>query len=81
MRVLGIAGLLLALAIGGYLIVTYVSEMGRTQDPLQRGPGDPTGTEQGHSADLTKRGVERRMAPVLEQERKRVEETNRVSGQ
>ena len=81
MRILGIAGLLLAVAMAGYLIVTYVGEVGRAQDALRTGPGGPTGAERGQPADLTKRGLEQRLAPILEQERKRVEEADKVSGQ
>ena len=81
MRILGIAGLLLALALVGYLIVGYLGEAGRVQNNLRTMPAGPGETQPGAPVDVTKSGLEQRLAPVLDQERKRVEETNRVSGQ
>lgn len=77
MRVLGLAGLVFALAIVGYLIVGYLGEAGKAQEALQSVPG----SQPGQPADLTKRGLERRLSPVLDQERKRVEETTKAVGQ
>jgi hypothetical protein len=77
MRILGIAGLVLALAIVGYLVVSYLGEAGRAQDALRAVPGSAGGGE-GQAVDPTKRGLEQRLAPILDQERKRVEDTNRV---
>jgi hypothetical protein len=77
MRILGIAGLVLALAVMGYLVSSYLHEAGTAQDALRTVPGAPaTGP-----VDPTKRGLEQRLAPVLDQERQRVEETNKVVGQ
>jgi hypothetical protein len=81
MRILGIAGLLLALALVGYLIVGYLGEAGRAQDALRAVPGGPAGAQSGAPVDLTKSGLEQRLAPTLEMERKRVEGANQVSGQ
>ncbi len=77
MRILGLAGLVLALAIVGYLVVGYLGEMGKTQDALQTMPG----SQPGQPADVTKRGLEQRLAPILDQERKRVEETTKAATQ
>jgi hypothetical protein len=77
MRILGIAGLVLALAIVGYLVVSYLGEAGRAQEALRAVPGS-AGGEKGQAVDPTKRGLEQRLAPILDQERKRVEDTNRV---
>ncbi len=77
MRVLGLAGLLIVLAIVGYLIVGYLGEAGKAQDALQTVPG----SQPGQPVDLTKRGLEQRLSPVLDQERKRVEETTKAAGQ
>ena len=77
MKVLGLAGLVLALAILGYLIVGYLREAGKAQNALQAVPG----SQPGRPADLTKRGLEQRLAPILDQERKRVEETTKAAGQ
>lgn len=77
MRVLGLAGLVIALAIVGYLIVGYLGEAGKAQEALQTVPG----SQPGQPADLTKRGLEQRLSPVLDQERKRVEETSKAAGQ
>ncbi len=78
MRILGIAGLVLGLAIVGYLVVSYlhggrsVPETFRTilGTPSASGPVDPT-----------KKGLERRLAPILDRERQRVEETNKAMNQ
>jgi len=77
MKVLGLAGLLLALAILGYLIVGYLGEAGKAQHALQAVPG----ATPGGPVDVTKSGLEQRLAPILDQERKRVEETNKATGQ
>jgi hypothetical protein len=81
MRILGIAGLVLALAILGYLVVSYVQEGTRIQDALQTIPGAPGAAQPSQPVDLTKRGLEQRLAPVLDQERQRVQETDRAAGQ
>jgi hypothetical protein len=78
MRVLGLAGLVLALAIVGYLVVSYVQQGGKVQESLQAIPGAPTASG---PVDPTKRGLEKRLAPVLDQERQRVQETDRTADQ
>jgi len=55
----------------------YTGEAGRAQDALRAVPGS-AGGEKGQAVDPTKRGLEQRLAPILDQERKRVEDTNRV---
>jgi len=77
MKILGLAGLVIALAILGYLIVGYLGEVGKTQDALQTVPG----AQPGQPVDLTKRGLEQRLSPILDQERKRIEETTKAVGQ
>jgi hypothetical protein len=77
MRVLGLAGLVLALAIVGYLIVGYLGEAGKAQDALQALPG----ASPGRPVDVTRRGLEQRLAPVLDQERQRIEATSKAAGQ
>ncbi len=76
MRILGLAGLVLALAIVGYLILGYLNEAGKAQDALQTLPG----SQPGRPADVTRRGLEERLSPILDQERKRTEETNQAAG-
>jgi hypothetical protein len=78
MRVLGLAGLVLALAIVGYLIVGYLGEAGKAQDALQAMPG---ASPPGRPTDVTRRGLEQRLAPVLDQERQRIEATSKAVGQ
>jgi hypothetical protein len=77
MKILGLAGLVLALAILGYLVVGYLSETGKVQDALRAVPGSQTG----QPADLSKRGLEERLSPTLDLERKRVEETTKALDQ
>lgn len=81
MRMLGIAGLVLALAILGYVIVSYLQEGTKIQEALQTVPGSPGINHPGRPVDLTRQGLEERLAPVLEQERQRVQDTNRAAGQ
>jgi hypothetical protein len=77
MRILGIAGLVLALAIVGYLVTSYLHSAGTAQDALRTVPG----ASAAGPVDPTRRGLEQRLAPVLDQERQRVEETNTAAGQ
>ncbi len=81
MRILGIAGLVLALAIVGYLVASYLQEGTRIQETLQTVPGTSGASQAGRPVDVTKRGLEQRLAPVLDQERQRVQETNKAAGQ
>jgi hypothetical protein len=81
MRVLGIAGLVLALAIVGYLAVSYLQEGAKVQETLQGIPGSPAAGQSGQPVNPTRRGIEQRLSPILEQERKRVEDANRAAGQ
>jgi hypothetical protein len=80
MRVLGLAGLVLALALVGYLIVGYLGQAGKAQQSLETLPG-PADAGKTAVPDLTRRGLEERLAPVLDAERKRVEEAGRAAGQ
>jgi hypothetical protein len=79
MRVLGVAGLVLALAIVAYLVVSYLQEETNIQEALENVPGAPSASRTGQPVDLTRRGLEQRMSPILERERKRVEEANRAA--
>lgn len=81
MRILGIAGLVLALAIVGYLIVSYLQEGTKIQETLQTVPGASGASQTGAPVDVTKRGLEQRLAPALNQERQRVEDTNKAVSQ
>jgi len=81
MRIFGIAGLVLALAIVGYLVVSYLQEGTKIQETLQSAPGASGGSGPEEPVDLTKRGLEQRLAPALDQERQRVQETNKAASQ
>ena len=78
MRVLGLAGLVLTLAIVGYLVVSYVQQGGRAQESLQAIPGPST---PGGPVEPTKRGLEKRLGPILDQERQRVQDTDKAADQ
>jgi len=80
MKVLGLAGLVLALALVGYLVVGYLGAAGKAQETFGTLPGS-TGAGQPARPDLTKRGLEERLAPILDLERKRAEEAGRIAGQ
>jgi hypothetical protein len=75
MRIFGLAGVVLALAIVGYLILGYLGEAGKAKDALQTLPGSSPGSP----VDVTRRGIEQRVAPILDQERQRVEATSRAA--
>ncbi len=77
MRILGIAGLVLALAIVGYLVVAYLEGTRSTQDALRAAPGAPASGP----VDATKRGLQQRLAPVLNQAQQRVDETSKAAGE
>lgn len=81
MRILGIAGMVLALAVAGYLLVSYLQEGAKIQGTLQAVPGSPASGQAGQPVDLTKRGLDQRLAPVLDQERQRVQDVNKAAGQ
>ncbi len=81
MRILGIGGLVIALAIVGYLLVSYLQEGTKIQETLQAVPGSPGTGQAGQAVDLTKRGLDQRLAPVLDQERQRVQDANKAAGQ
>ena len=82
MRILGIAGLVLALAIVAYLVVSYLQEGTGVREALQAVPGTSgTSSQAGQPVDPSKRGLDQRLAPILDQERKRVQETNKAAEQ
>jgi hypothetical protein len=81
MRILGIAGLVLALAIVGYLVVSYLQEGSRIQGALQTVPGASGTNPPGQPVDVTRRGLEQRLAPVLDQERQRVKDTDKAANE
>jgi hypothetical protein len=82
MKILGIAGLVLALAIAGYLVVSYLQEGTKIQETLQTAPGaSGAGGRPTQPVDVTKRGLEQRLAPTLDQERQRVQDTNKAASQ
>ena len=81
MRILGIAGLILALAIVGYLVVSYLHEGTTIQETLRTVPGGSGTSQPGQPVDVTKRGLEQRLAPVLDRERQRVQDTNKAANQ
>ena len=80
MKAIGLAGLVLALALVGYLIVGYLGAAGKAQEALGTLPGSTSAGEPARP-DVTRRGLEERLAPVLDLERKRVEEAGRTAGQ
>jgi hypothetical protein len=81
MRLLGIAGLVLALAIVGYLVVSYLHEGTKVEQALQTVPGASGSAQSGKPVDVTKSGLEQRLSPVLNQERQRVQDTDKAANQ
>jgi hypothetical protein len=81
MRILGIAGVVLALAIVGYLVVSYLQEGARIQETLRTAPGASGGSGTAQPLDVTRRGLDQRLAPALDQERRRVQDTDKAASQ
>jgi hypothetical protein len=81
MRILGIAGLVLALAIVGYLVASYLQEGSKIQETLQTVPGASGAGRPGEPVDVSKRGLQQRLAPTLDQERQRVQDTNKAASE
>jgi hypothetical protein len=81
MRLLGIAGLVLALAIVGYLVVSYLHEGTKVEQALQTVPGASGPNQSGQPVDLTRPGLEQRLSLVLNQERQRVQDTDKAANQ
>ena len=81
MKILGIAGLVLALAIVGYLVVSHLQEGTKIQETLRTPPGASGASGAAQPVDVTKRGLEQRLAPILDQERQRVQDTNKAASQ
>jgi hypothetical protein len=81
MRILGIAGIVLALAICGYLVASYLHQGTKIQETLEAVPGASGAGQAGAPADVTGRGLEQRLAPTLDQERQRVEQANKAASQ
>jgi hypothetical protein len=76
---LGLAGLVLGLALIGYLVVAYLNEGTRIQTTLQGGAAPLGGEPVAPPRDLTRRGLEQRLAPVLDHARERAEQTDRAT--
>ena len=81
MRILGIAGLVLALAIVGYLVASYLQEGSKIQETLQTVPGSSGADRPGEPVDVSKRGLQQRLAPTLDQERQRVQDANKAASE
>jgi hypothetical protein len=79
MRILGLAGLVLGLALIGFLVVAYLNDATRIQTTLQGGADPPGGERAAPSGELTRRGLEQRLAPVLDRARERAEQTDRAT--
>ncbi len=78
MRILGVAGFVLALAIVGFLVVSYLHGGRSVPETLRSILGAPSASR---PVDPTRKGLEQRLSPILDRERQRVEETNKAMNQ
>jgi hypothetical protein len=79
MRVLGLVGLVLGLALVAYLVLAYLNDTASLQRTLQ-GTTAPAGQTQGAaSIDLGRKGLERRLSPALDRAKERAEQADRAA--
>ena len=76
MRILGLAGLVLGLALIGYLVVAYLNEGTGIQATLDGGTTPLGGEPAAGPRDLTHRGLQQRLAPILDRAKERAEPTD-----
>jgi hypothetical protein len=79
MRILGLAGLLLGLAIIGYVVVAYLNEATRVQATLDGGTRSVGEASTQPPRDLSRRGLEQRLSPILDGAKERAEQANRAA--
>lgn len=79
MRILGLAGLLLGLAILGYVVVAYLNEATRVRATLDGGTRAAGEVPTQSSKDLSRRGLEQRLSPILDGAKERAEQANRAT--
>jgi len=76
-RVLGLVGLVLGLALVAYLVLAYLSDTANIQRTLQ-GASAPTGQMPGAApTDLSRKGLEQRLSPILDRARERADQADR----
>ncbi len=80
MRVLGLLGLVLGLAIVAYLVLAYLNDTASIQRTLQDAAA-PAGQAPGAApTDLSRKGLERRLSPILDRAKERAEQADRAAG-
>ncbi len=77
MRVLGLVGLVLGLALVAYLVLAYLNDTASIQRTLQ-GATAPAGQDAAPT-DLSRKGLERRLSPVLDRAKERAEQADRTA--
>jgi ABC-type iron transport system FetAB permease component len=79
MRVLGLIGLLLGLALVAYLVLGYLNETASTHRMLQEAAA-PLGQAPGAApTDLSRKGLEQRLSPVLDRAKERADQADRAA--
>jgi hypothetical protein len=79
MRLLGLVGLVLGLALVAYLVLGYLNEGTRMQRTLQEEAAPAGETPAAARTDLSRRGLEQRLAPTLDRAKERAEQTDRAA--
>ena len=79
MRLLGLVGLVLGLALVAYLVLTYLNEGSRIQGMLQGGAAPVGESSAATRTDLSRKGLEQRLAPTLDRAKERAEQTDRAA--
>jgi hypothetical protein len=77
MRVLGLFGLVLGLALVGYLVLAYLNDTASIQRTLQ-GAGAPGAETAGAPTGLGRKGLEQRLAPILDRAKERAAQADRA---
>ncbi len=78
MRVLGLVGLVLGLALVGYLVLGYLNDTASIQRTLQGGAAPVGDVQSSARTDLSRKGLEQRLSTVLDRTKERAEQADRA---
>lgn len=79
MRILGLVGLVLGLALVAYLVLAYLNDTAHIQSTLRGGPGPAGQTSSTASNDLSRKGLEQRLSPILDRAKERAGQADQVA--
>ena len=79
MRVLGLVGLVLGMALVAYLALAYLNDTASMQQTLQGATAPEGQTPRAAPTDLSRKGLEQRLSPVLDRAKERADQADRVA--